>query len=72
LIGDDQVARKKLSRYVESRLPAKIRKVKADHPELNDKQALGMAIGILKEREKKVGFSSDVKRRERRGKKKAW
>lgn len=57
--------REKLSKYIKSRLSAKIRKVKEDHPELDHKAVLGRAIGILRGEEEKRSFSKDVKRRER-------
>lgn len=57
--------KRKLSRFVKSRLSAKIRKVRADHPELDHKAVLGRAIGILQGEEVKMGFSKDVRRRER-------
>lgn len=59
------MSEKKLSKYIRSRLSAKIRKVKADHPELDHKAVLGRAIGILRGEEDKRSFSKDVKRRER-------
>lgn len=59
------MSEKKLSKYIKSRLPAKIRKVRIDHPELDHKAVLGKAIGILRGEEDKRSFSKDVKRRER-------
>jgi hypothetical protein len=57
--------KKKLSNYIRIRLPAKIRKVRADNPELDDKAVLGKAIGILRGEEEKLSFKKDVRRRER-------
>ena len=59
------MSEKKLSKYIRSRLSAKIRKVKSEHPELDHKAVLGRAIGILRGEEDKRSFSKDVKRRER-------
>ncbi len=46
--------RKKLSKVVKSKLSDKLSKVRADDPKLTFSQALGKAIGILQQEEKKT------------------
>jgi len=57
----------KLSRYIRHRLSAKIRRVRDDNPDLDDKAVLGKAIGILRDEEGRLSMKNDVRRREKRG-----
>ena len=60
------MAKQKLSNYIKIRLPAKIRKVKEDHPEMPHDQVLAVAINILREREHKGRMAKDIMSRERK------